>query len=122
MMLKGVRTMRPFLGACPHYPPHADTSINRTLFNSTSHVTGGISQSITTKVNHVWTTCKPALGLLDADSPKGGLCIQARRHYYAKLSRHSTKEFGAGNLLFWACYKLPLLGGQLNYGCGASPP
>jgi hypothetical protein len=52
-------------GAYPHYPPQADTSINRTLFSSTSHVTRGVSQSIATKVNYVWTTCKSALGLLD---------------------------------------------------------
>jgi hypothetical protein len=37
------------------------------------------------------------------------------RLYYAKLSRYSTKDFGAGNLLLWACCRLPLLGGQLNY-------
>jgi hypothetical protein len=97
------------------------STINRTRIDSTSHVTGGLSQSISTKVNNVWTTCNTALGLREGlIRPKVG-CMYKRG---GSITRNSRDIAQRNSVQETCCYgrvvRLPLLGGQLNYSRGAS--
>ena len=100
MMLKGVRHVSPLSlpRSRPHYPPQADTPINWGCFAMTCHE-GACESARPRARTTVWL-----------DSPEVGCThVQARRLYYAILSRYSTKEFDAGNRLLWACYTIGFL-------------